>query len=235
MSMGGGVFSSGGATVMIESSTISGNTATAGMAGMAGGAGLAGMEPNSNYDGAAGKAGTGAATTVSYGGGLYATATIMHLVQDTIAQNSADFGGGIRLSSSIETQIDNSTIALNTAGTDGGGISAVLSTINAISTVIGQNMAAADGQLSGLIFATDCLIGTLSAGATVFDGGGTMSNVDPHLSTTLALNGGATEVLVPMAGSPLKGAGSNPDNLTLDQSGHARTIKGKIDIGAVEV
>jgi len=89
--------------------------------------------------------------------------------------------------------------------------------------------------LSGSIFATDCLIGLIGAGATVFDGGGTMINIDPQLSTTLTLNGGLTEVLVPLAFSPLKGAGSNPDNLTLDQSGHPRTINGKIDIGAVEV
>jgi hypothetical protein len=240
-SLGGAIFSNEGATVKIQSSTVSGNTATAGAggAGGQGGAGgvgwpgVTGLEPGSN--GYTGKTGASAPATFSYGGGILANGASLSLIQDTVALNAADIGGGIRLNSMIQVQIFNSTIALNTAHTTGGGISSVLSPIYAVSTVIGQNTAPANSDLNGgTIAASDCLIQTLGD-ATVYNIGGTLTNIDPMLSTTLTLNGGLTEVLVPLAFSPVIGAGSNPDHLTLDQSGHARTIHGKIDIGAVEV
>jgi hypothetical protein len=89
-----------------------------------------------------------------------------------VAQNTADIGGGIHLSSTITAQIDNSTIALNTANSSAGGLCAVSSPVTAISTVISQNYASTlDQDLSGAILANHCLIGTVGD-APVFNTGG---------------------------------------------------------------
>ena len=55
---------------------------------------------------------------------------------------------------------------------------------------------------------------------------------------SLANNGGPTQTLLPLAGSPAIDHGSNaliPSGVTLDQRGLTRIVNGTVDIGAVEV
>ena len=223
--------------VSVNASTISGNTALAGLAGTGGQAGSGGGVSYAGnyygYYGAIGSAGSGGSVIFSYGGGVFASETKLSLVQATIANNTADYGGGIALHSNVNTQIDNTTIAGNTANENGGGIWGDTSPINAISTVIGQNSAPTDSDIHGSIFATNSLIYQLGD-ALVFDGGGSLFNIYPDLKP-LASNGGLTQTMLPYSDSPLIGAGSNPLHLMVDQRGDPRAPDGLVDIGAVEL
>ena len=220
----------------ITTSTISGNTASPGGRGGAGyyGNGGAVVYHGGPYSfGSSGSYGSYGVGGNSYGGGISASASKLSLVQSTIASNYAIQGGGIALFYGVNTQINNTTISGNNAYYTGGGIYAISSPINIISTVIGQNSAPNDADVHGSIFATNSLIQNLGD-ALVFDGGGSLFNVNPNLGS-LANNGGLTETMLPGSGSLLIGAGSNPLHLTTDQRGDPRAFHGLVDIGAVEV
>src|SRR6185437_3768351 len=61
--------------------------------------------------------------------------------------------------------------------------------------------------------------------------------LDPKLGS-LANNGGLTQTMLPLAGSPAINNGSNalvPGGVTTDQRGQTRVQNGTVDIGAVEV
>src|SRR6185437_4416474 len=80
-----------------------------------------------------------------------------------------------------------------------------------------------------------------SFGTTVWlanDFTGTDANpLDPKLGS-LANNGGLTQTMLPLAGSPAINNGSNalvPGGVTTDQRGQTRVQNGTVDIGAVEV
>jgi hypothetical protein len=154
-------------------------------------------------------------------------------VETTVVQNNAMVGGGLRLTSGINSEFYNSTIAQNRATISGGGVSAPNSPLFAVSTVIGENTSPLGPDIQGTIFAVHSLIENLGD-ATLFAGGGTLTNVDPGLGV-FGFHGGSTETLPPAAHSPLLGAGSNPLGLVVDQRGAMRVVNGHIDIGAVEL
>ena len=137
-------------------------------------------------------------------------------------------GGGLGVyPSSSSTVISNTIIAQNQviAGTGSGG-SAIAGTGPDVSGAV-------QSSGSNLIGQTDGSTGWKSTDLT-----GTKAHpLNPDLGP-LANNGGPTQTMVPLTGSPALGAGSValvPAGVTTDQRGFSRVVNGKVDIGAVEV
>jgi hypothetical protein len=168
---------------------------------------------------------------------------VITLSATTVAKNGADDGGGVLLYSNTGSEVDNCTIAFNTArmGGEGGGMWGYLDSNNdpivVISTVIADNTAGHGGvgqdlfMGNGTITADYSLIDSFTPGSVV--GSDDLENLNPMLGA-LTKNGGPTLTCLPSLVSPLLGAGSNPNKLTQDQRGHAREVGGTTDIGAVE-
>ena len=162
----------------------------------------------------------------------------------TIANNSAgSTGGGGAIDNTLgDLRIINSTITNNS------GYSAAVSngrdnTVTIASTIIAGNSADSgllEDDVSGTFVSEgNNLIGN-STGSNSFDSTdivGTAENpIDPQLGE-LQDNGGSTQTIALLEGSPAIDAGSNPDNLQTDQRGEGfdRTVGGGTDIGAFEV
>ncbi|HKM55189.1 MAG TPA: Ig-like domain repeat protein, partial [Isosphaeraceae bacterium] len=153
------------------------------------------------------------------GGGVYndnyGTAT---LTNDTLSGNSADYGGGIYNDPSGTVTPGNTIIAGNTASFAGPDVSGGV-------TSQGSNLIGKTDGSSGWV-ATD-LTGTVA------------SPLDPQLNA-LADNGGPTETMALLPGSPAIDAGSNAlaneYSLATDQrgAGFPRIVNGTVDIGAFE-
>ena len=161
------------------------------------------------------------------------------LSQVTIALNRAiTSGGGIHHDGLIPTDIKNSTIATNVAGTGGGIFTEATgagSPVHLISTIVARNLALTAPlahDVSGSIDASFSLI-QFTAGAEIAGSNNRLS-VAPRLGD-LQNNGGPTFTMLPASTSPAINAGSNPDTLTADQRGRARPLGGLPDIGAIEV
>jgi len=230
-SSGGGIYNSG--TMIINDSTIRGNSSE---------------------------------TTDEYGAGISNAGTLV-VNRSTISGNSTAFasyayGGG--LYNSGETTINNSTIYGNGsgAGLDGGGIYNA-GTISFTSSTISSNTADGGGGILADRTATlentivadnlggNCFGAITSAGYNMssdgtcnLSGPGDQNNVEPRLGL-LRYNGGRTETMAELPGSPTIDAG-NPQGcadrdghlLKSDQRGFPRPGKFKqthrCDIGAFE-
>jgi hypothetical protein len=203
------------------------------------------------------------------GGGLafgFVPGTV-ELLDSTISGNYAQFyGGGAYISAGAQKyqdalQFNNSTIASNTAGSDGGGLyldytnpdEGPYQSIPLFSTIVGNNNASSG--LNDLAHATDAsdpsdgafdLSFSLvrapgNATITQTPAGSNILGVDPQLGA-LANNGGLTETHLPSINSPVVDKGSAPGNLTTDQRGNPRTVDTSVanahdgtDIGSVEL
>ena len=238
---GGGLYA--GATMSIPiaktsitSSTISGNTAVHGAQGSGGPYGTAGTYYFNGYIGYGqnGNNGSMGAYVGSFGGGVFASHTAFNLVQATITGNTADQGGGLGFKRGIYTHLDNSTIVYNHANYDGGGVYAFAAPVSLISSVVAGNTGTYSPDIDATVFAMNSLIQNVD-NASVFDAGGCLFNLSPDLGSLGIHGAGLTEVFAPLAGSPLIGMGSNPLHLATDADGGARSLHGKVDIGAVEV
>lgn len=210
----GGIFGGAGSLEVIAS-TISGNTGQA-------------------------QVGNGKA----WGGGIGMTyGTPLTLTDSTVSGNQiltnySSSGGGIAAS---VVQFDNSTIAFNSAPSDGGGVvlygsgagtKLIRSTIIANNTVIADpsaadlhtynSSAAVDGD-HNIVIASNSVSWT------------TPPMTSNPLLLALAFNGGPTKTHALGAGSPAINAGSNPVPIDTDQRGYPRTVGANPDIGALEV
>jgi hypothetical protein len=174
----------------------------------------------------------------SYGGGInIGIGAGLTLVDSTVANNTADFGGGIEADGAL-TLLD-STVVGNSAS-DGGGIDVEgrLTAGNSIIAGNNSNDVATFGTPVNslgfnLIGATDGSSGWISSDLT----GTSAKPLNPKLGP-LSNNGGPTQTLLPLSGSPAINHGSNalvPAGLTTDQRGLSRIVGGTVDIGAVEV
>ncbi len=212
--IGGGVFrvsNDDSGSFAMEQSTVDGNTVTAADSGNA--------------------------------GGLYLQGLTLEIENSTISRNQAFYNGGIWINT-CQVQMTNTTIAENiAAGSNGGGIWLGHSPTGTIrNCTIANNHATADGQIAGAIFGDGLTLeNTLIAGNTAMytpgcnakrtDGSGNLQWPDGALCTAdpliadpllgdLGDHGGATESMVPGAGSPAIGLGTNcPDT---DQMGNPR-------------
>jgi len=171
----------------------------------------------------------------SRGGGIanYGTAT---LINSTISGNSANEGSGGGISNSLPGStltIKNATVSANASpGTFGGGGIDNLGTLNSTNSIVGDN---GDGDLSGDVESGGYnIFGTTNG--TGFDPTD-LIGADPLLGP-LKDNGGPTDTMAPLPGSPainrIPGS-SGVDFPTTDQRGVTRPQGARADSGAVEL
>lgn len=186
----------------------------------------------------------GGGGSYSGGGGVYVRHSSATISNSTIANNpaSTDGGGGVTTyfedSGYYAVSFANSTVSGNSATTGGGIYQTSDGAITLTNSVVAGNTAATDPDMSsstGSFAAAFSLIGNPGA-ATITDNGGNLMNVAAQLGA-LANNGGPTQTMQPLAGSPLIDAGDPAfSGLTNDQrgAGFPRIVNGRVDIGAVE-
>jgi hypothetical protein len=242
-SNGGGLYACFSSVTAIRT-TISGNTA----AGNGGGLGLYGGSAasaiqDSTISGnmATGKGGGIEVRTPQNSGGTVDYAVTLTNV--TIANNIANGNGGGLYSNlgylfggtpgTIPLTIESSTLVGNSAATGGGvvasskGIPIVLHN----SIVANNTGAAADPDTSGTFNANFNFV--FASGASTLTGANNTTAVDPQLGA-LGVNGGPTQTMLPMVGSPVIDAGDNTGAPSTDQRGLPRPFNATTDIGAVE-
>jgi CSLREA domain-containing protein len=230
ISMGGGIYSSNGATLRVANSTISGNSAGFGGGGIANDGTLTVM--NSTISG-------NSAPNCGGGGGIRNSGTgNITVTNSTISGNTSSggcggSGGGI---SNFNTMtLTNSTVSGNSASRDGGGIlNFIGATVNSRNSIIAGNSAGSlgpdfDGTLTSQGYN---LIGN-TVGTTINgDITGNILNQNARLAP-LGFYGGTMETNALLANSPAINNGNSATSPTNDQRGAARI--GTADIGAFEL
>lgn len=165
-------------------------------------------------------------TTDQYGGGIFNNEGAMSIANSTLYDNSAFAGGGIVNYLGTLT-VSNSTLYGNSASFESGGIgNAPGSTLYLENTIIAGSPSGGDCVNDGILAPnTNNLIedGTCSP----------LLSGDPLLGT-LADNGGPTETMIPLAGSPAIDAGDDATCEATDQRGVARPQGVHCDVGALE-
>ncbi len=208
---GGGIYNSG--TLTINHSTLTGN---GGSTNFIYGGGIYNSGTvvinNSTFNGnfATGFTGGG-------GGGIYSEPGTVTINNSTFSGNSGSgYGGGAIYNGSGTVTISNSTLSRNNASGYGGG-----AIYNSGTTTL-QNSIVANSPSGGNCYGNITSNGyNLSSDSTCnFNGGGDFNNVDPKLGP-LYNNGGPTQTMSLLAGSPAIDAG-NPSGCT-DGQGHLLT------------
>ena len=179
---------------------------------------------------------------VSYSGeagGLFIAGTGSTIVNSTITGNTAYRGGGIV---AADVTIENSTIAFNGSIDGAGGAGMIVRGDSTIDSSILANNSATGAGVGAADLASDRSLVTISgannlvmaADATITLPADTLHD-DPLLAP-LADNGGPTQTLALLPGSPALDAGNNLAGLTTDQRGpgFARIVGVQADIGAYE-
>ncbi len=182
--------------------------------------------------------------TAANGGGVFADNSLVIQNSTISGCHATQVGGGVDADSSSLT-MRNSTVAYNSATVKGGGLylSSLAPAVTLQSTILSGNTAPAGADafnhFNGVSYD-----GTLNADHSLFQvspgaalNGANTANIvgqAAQLGSPLP-NGGTTLSLLPNAGSPALGAGSNPAGLTTDQRGAPRPLTGSIDIGSLQV
>jgi hypothetical protein len=198
----------------------------------------------------------GNSATVS-GGGIENDAGTLTVTNCTFSGNSASYGGAIFDPGEIEggpmmpgpTTMPASVITYGPMMPGPTTMPAsvitygpVLDSISLANTIFAGNSAATGADISGTVTANNCLIQN-PAGATFAAGSGNNIFEEDPLLGPLANNGGLTETMALLPGSPAIDTGSNAlavdafgNPLTTDQRGpgYSRIINGTVDIGAYE-
>jgi hypothetical protein len=237
-SNGGGIAIANG-NVTIYDCTLNHNGASAKIAGYGGGVFATGGTVTVAYSTLSNNSASG--VDAGFGGGIFAAA-VLTVDSSTINGNSVgggqdDWGGGLDVPPA--TVVINSTISGNSANGPGksGGLygGSVLR-----NTIIAGNYAQSSPDVSGTFSSQGHnLIGDSSGGTGFTDTDllGTSDNpLDPVLGP-LQDNGGPTQTMALLPGSPAIDAGDNTDAPDWDQRGpgYPRIVNGIIDIGAFEV
>jgi Calx-beta domain-containing protein/parallel beta helix pectate lyase-like protein len=245
-SIGGGIYGSGNGTAAINGCTISGNTAQSG-GGIYFASGNGWTLANSTV--------TNNQATDGPGGGIFvgqrATVTVTN---STIAGNTSSYGAGAIhvangsvISAGGSLTLLNSTVANNQTAGSGGGlwIGATRTQVRLANTIVAGNTAATGSpDVSGPVLSTSTynLIGIGDGSSGLINGtngnqvGAATSPVDARLGP-LQGNGGLTQTMALLSGSPAIDAGDSTGAPAYDQrgTGFVRVFGSAIDIGAYEV
>ncbi|MCE9560458.1 MAG: right-handed parallel beta-helix repeat-containing protein, partial [Planctomycetes bacterium] len=225
---GGGVSNLG--TLTLTNSTVSGNHGLGG-GGVYNGGTLTLM--NSTISGNTGANG-------SNGGGLYNVfMSTMSLTNCTITGNSTPGrGGGVYSAYETTLTLTNCTITGNDADTGGGGVrSGGSAKVTLTNTIVADQTGG--GDVSGTVAGTSAnnLIGDKTGLSGILNGvngnqiGTEFNPIDPLLGP-LAFNGGPTQTMALLVGSPAINAGTSVGAPPTDQRGFPRI--GGVAIGAFE-
>lgn len=181
--------------------------------------------------------------------GVFGTLYVGLIRNSTISGNiAAGSGGAISLYSSLTPatlSIVNSTIANNTSGgIKGGAVAAEGSKAAAVvldSSIVSNNLHTGgsnpDFNTASTVTANFSAVGSKNGAATFVADATTTTLLGQNFKLgTLADNGGPTQTIALLSGSPLINAGSNTASLAFDQRGFgfARVSGGLPDIGAFE-
>lgn len=225
-------------TLTVTNSKISGNTASQ----QGGGIWLA-RHQNSAGIVINNSAITGNTANASNGGGVVlGDVSKLAITNSTISGNQVtgtySMGGGVAVVNG-QTTITNSTIANNTASWQGGGILPGAS-LTLKNSIVANNTANNGGNNWNVKHnCTDAVtnggnnIQFTSRNASSKECGSAIPMVDPKLGA-LANNGGTTQTMALLTGSPAINAGNNTGCPATDQRGIARPQGGICDIGAFE-
>jgi predicted outer membrane repeat protein len=190
---GGGIGGGGGirndGTLIVTSSTLSGNRA-----GVGGGIANDGTLTVTNS--------TLSGNSASSGGGIYTESGTANVTNSTLAGNSASSGGGIRNEGTLT--VTNSTLSGNTANSNGGGIFAGKA-VTLTNTVVANTMQGGDLSVNGasVTFAgMHNLIDDADKAGGLTDGMNGNIVGHPALLGSLASNGGPTLTIPLNTGSP---------------------------------
>ena len=262
---GGGI--DNGGTLLLTNSTLAGNSATLGGGGVYNAGTLTALNDtfagNSAQTGGAidnvGRLilgdGTLSANSATQGGGLDNAGTLA-AYNETLAGNSAVNGGGLDSHANSAT-LTNVTITANRvsgAGASGGGVFVNGGDVRLNNTIVAGNFLGASpsttsDDISGAVDPASAfnLIGLGGSGGLSNSNGNQINVANPALGP-LANNGGTTETVALLPGSPAIDAGSNAlavdplgNPLTTDQRtpSHVRIADGGggliVDIGAFEL
>jgi uncharacterized repeat protein (TIGR01451 family) len=248
---GGGILAYDADELVLNSVNVSGNTAAKNGAGISSPPeGIAAVAITINNSTIANNKVTGGVAE-GLGGGIYVLGDLS-VTNSTITGNSAEStlgmvqGGGIFAAldptdtEPSKVNILNSTIAGNSVGAAGigGGLSiynpvpAVVTQLSVKNTIIAGNTAPVGPNCGSVAMLTSDH--NLSDDATcMFTDQGSRQNVDPKLAP-LTANGGETDTMALLAGSPALDGGTNAGCPPADQRGVTRPQGPNCDIGAFE-
>ena len=220
----GGAINNAG-TLAVAGSTFSDNTANGYIGDSYGGALYNSSSATVNNSTFAGNS----AQALDYGyGGAVDNGGTLTVCDATFSGNSASARGGFGFGGAF---LNAATLTLTNSIVAGNSVSGVYGT--AYSDIDG---AVADTSANNLIGDGTGLSGISNADANDNQVGTDSSPIDPLLGP-LANNGGPTETMALLPGSPAIDTGSNaliPSGVTTDQRGLARIVNGTVDMGAFE-
>lgn len=191
------------------------------------------------------------------GGGMYMNAAGAQavLTNCTLASNSAgtssggsaSLGGGIYAGYETAAKLVNCTIALNSAGSGGGIFAQNESNVKLTNNIVAENLASSHvgADIAGTVYAADHnLVGNglgengirPGLNGNIVGGFNGQPAINPMLGP-LANNGGPTETMALLVGSPAIGQADNAAAPATDQRGVTRRdVPGELtDIGAFEL
>jgi hypothetical protein len=180
-----------------------------------------------------GAPGAGSSSGQGSGGALEAAGSGTLMLVNTTLSNNTALGGGIggTLDTSVATTIVNSTLANGSAGA-GGNINLSTASLTLTNTIVAGGSAAAGSNCAGAINSNGHNIedaNTCSLGAPG-DHVGTAPALGP-----LASNGGPTQTMAPLPGSPAIDGGDAAGCPANDQRGALRPAGVTCDVGAFEI
>ena len=231
---GGGLYSSNGGKATLTDCIVSDNSASFG-------GGL------NNHGAATLNSCTISNNTASSGGGIQTFGGTTTLTNCTISGNSAGSnGGGLYSNNGGTATLTDCTLSENMASGEGGGLYNAGSKSSHTTVTFGNTIAAGNttGNLGPDVFGSFVskghnLIGETdgSTGWVGSDLTGTMAAPLNPLLAPLGNDGGPTQTMALLPGSPAIDAGSNsliPSGVTTDGRGLTRIVNGNVDIGAFE-
>ena len=179
------------------------------------------------------------------GGGVYNKGGTANLMACTLSGNSAKLGGGVSTAGvkGGTTTLTNCTVSGNSAGSRGGGLyNRYYDSTTLGNTIVAGNTSRTGPDVSdsgGMTSQGNNLIGKTngSSGWVGSDLTGTSAAPLNALLAPLGNDGGPTQTMALLPGSPAIDAGNNaliPAGVTTDQRGFNRIVNGTVDIGAFE-